>query len=202
MVNNEFRVAGAKSEHDSWFSESPPDFPWLAELSVGPDTLPPEELRRALMTFFMGFTHRPNPSVVGRARWSAVERAGAVVFRDKCESCHEARLVTDDPSSRVPFGQWEGMVMSRQGPIVWAHAQYEKTGVVPYVNESGARVVSLRRLFKKHPYFTNGSAKEIGDVLDRVRFAPGGFFHEGGPDGATELGVDEKRELTAFLDLL
>jgi hypothetical protein len=205
MVNAEFGVAGAKSDHSPWFTLATRDFPWVYDLSVQDATLPPETLRRSLMTFLMDFTHRPNPSAVGRSRWTPVERRGAAVFRDRCESCHESRLIADEPSSRVPFDRWEELVMSPGDAIVWAHADYEKTGVLPYVNEKGARVVSLRRLYKKHPYFTNGTAPELADVLDRARVAagtPGAFFHESAPDGATPLRPDEKTALAAFLDLL
>jgi hypothetical protein len=202
MVDNEFSVAGAKSEHDPWFFLSVDDFPWLRHLSVENDMLGPESLRQALMTFFMDFTHRPNPSVVGRLRFTDSERGGAAVFRDRCERCHEARLVADDPTSREPFEKWEERVMAAQGAIVWAHAEYAKTGVLPYVTENGARVVSLRRLYKKFPYFTNGSAKSIQEVLDRVAFDGSLFFHEGAPEGATRLSEEEKTELAAFLDLL
>jgi hypothetical protein len=94
--------------------------------------------------------------------------------------------------------------MAREGAIVWAGAEYEKTGVEPYVNEKGARVVSLRRLFKKYPYFTNGSAKSLLAVLDRVRYGETAFFHDGSPDRATlvALTAREKDALLAFLDLL
>jgi hypothetical protein len=216
MVDNEFGVAGANSGHDSWFSLSSGDFPWLKELSAQSPTsrglaasaaradeaVMPQALRRALMTFLMEFTHRPNPSVVGRQHWTDSERRGAAVFRDKCEACHQARLVADDPSTRLGYETWEERVMARGGAIVWARAEHEKTGVVPYVNEKGARVVSLRRLYKKYPYFTNGSAKDIASVLDRVGLAAGVFFHDGAPVGADRLSDEEKAELTAFVDLL
>jgi hypothetical protein len=202
MVNNEFRVAGAKSDHDPWFSIETRDFPWVAELGVHDETLTPVALRQALMTFFMGFSHRPNASTVRRTAFSPIERDGAAVFRDKCESCHEARLVADDASTRQPFEKWEPLVFSPEDPIVWAHAEYEKTGVIPYVNENGARVVSLRRLYRKYPYFTNGSGKGLENVLDRARFAGGKFFHDGAPQEAAGLTASEKTSLAAFLDLL
>jgi hypothetical protein len=204
VADNEFRVAGAKSDRDPWFTVEPHDFPWTAELGAGDAAWTPDHLRRALVTFLMDFSHRPNPKVVGRATWSQGERRGAEVFRDRCESCHAARLVTDDPSTRVPFEGWEPRVMAREGAIVWARAEYEKTGVEPYVNEKGARVVSLRRLFKKYPYFTNGSAKSLADVLDRVRYDEGSFFHDRPPERATlrPLTVGEKGALLGFLDLL
>ena len=202
MVDNEFRVASAKSDHDPWFSLSTSGFPWLRELGVAGDTLSPLDLRGAFMAFLVDFKPRPNPSVAGRTRFTEEERAGAAVFRDRCESCHEARLVADEPASRVAFDRWEGLVMSPAGPVVWAHDDYEKTGVVPYVNEKGARVVSLRRLYKKYPYFTNGSAKSIPAVLDRASFAAGVFFHDGAPAGAVGLADSEKAVVAAFLDLL
>ncbi|HEX3771549.1 MAG TPA: hypothetical protein VHV30_11815, partial [Polyangiaceae bacterium] len=202
MVNNEFRVAGAKSGHDSWFSLAPRDFPWLGALGVRDESLEPAALRGAFMAFLMDFRPRPNPSALHRDHFTAEERAGAEVFRDRCESCHEARLVTDEPSTRVSFASWEAMVLSPAGPIVWAHDDYEMTGVVPYVNERGARVPSLRRLYKKYPYFTNGSAKGLGAVLDRAAFAGGLFFHDDAPPGAVGLPDTEKAALAAFLDLL
>jgi hypothetical protein len=92
--------------------------------------------------------------------------------------------------------------MTPAGALVWAHDDYEMTGVRPYVNEKGARVVSLRRLYKKYPYFTNGSAKSLAAVLDRASFAGGVFFHDGAPEGAVRLADTEKTALAAFLDLL
>jgi hypothetical protein len=203
MVDNEFRVAGAKSGRDPWFSLGPGEEPWKKDLLVPEKPLTPVDLRRALMTFFMDFTHRPNPAVLGRNAWSPSERAGALVFRDRCESCHEARLVADDPTTRVPPAEWEKHVLAPEGAIVWAKAEYAKTGVIPYVSDQGARVPSLRRLYKKHPYFTNGSATELTDVLDRARFSiDGRFLHEGGPPAAPGLTAAEKASLAAFLDLL
>jgi hypothetical protein len=202
MVDNEFAVAGAKSDRNPWFSLRAADIPWLRELSLRDEMLSPLALRRALTIFFVDFTHRPNPSVVGRSSWGDLERKGAEVFRDRCEGCHEARLMTDDPSTRLPFDEWEARVMTREGPIVWARADYVKTGVVPYVHEKGARVVSLRRLYKKFPYFTNGSAKSLGDVLDRVGSGDGPFLHDGAASEAQRLGREDKAALLAFLDLL
>jgi hypothetical protein len=202
MVDNEFRVAGAKSDHDPWFSLSVGDFPWTRILDTRASTLGPETLRRSLMAFLMDFTPRPNPSVVGRAHWNDVEQAGASVFRAKCESCHQARLVADEASTRVPFDGWEALVMAREGAIVWGEAEYKKTGVTPYVNERGARVVSLRRLYKKRPYFTNGTAQDLRSVLDRARIGNDAFLHDGAPDWGTGLSEEDKSRLLAFLDLL
>ncbi|WP_437630121.1 hypothetical protein [Sorangium sp. So ce854] len=234
VADNEFRVAGALSGHDPWFSVSRDIAPWLADLGVfdveragradhaDRAELSPEALRRALMSFLMAFSHRTNPAVVGRAGFTALERDGARVFRDRCARCHAPVLRSDDPGSAVPFDRWEELVLAPEGAIVWGRAGHEKTGVVPYVHEQGARVPSLRRLYKKRPYFTNGSARTLRDVLERARFAapgsadasaangaakgaaaaPGAFFHDGAPEGLAALDPAAIDALLAFLDLL
>jgi cytochrome c peroxidase len=154
------------------------------------------------MAFFMDFTHRPNPKVLDAHAFSPVEKHGAEVFARRCESCHEARLSTDEPSTRQPFLRWEALVFSREDPMVWASTAYQKTGVLPYVHELGARPPSLRRLYKKWPYFTNGSAKSVRAVLDRARFQAASFWHDGAPPDAAGLAADEVEALEAFLDLL
>lgn len=200
VAHNEFRVAGLRSRHDPWFAIGTAQAPWLAHLGVGAEPLSPEALRRALMVFLMEFTHRANPAVVGRSAWSAEERRGAELFRDRCERCHQARLVTDRADSRLPFDEWERLVMTRQGPIVWARDTYEKTGVVPYVHAAGTRVPSLRRLYKKRPYFTNGSAADLDDVLRRASVSHGSFLHEAATPGSLDGAA--RAALRAFLDLL
>ena len=198
----EFRVAGQGSGHDPWFSLSAADRPWLRAFDKS-DGKPhqPVELRRALLRFLMAFNHRPHPLVYGRTAFSEQERDGARLFRDTCAGCHAARLITDDAASEVAFDRWEALVLDR-GPIVWASSEHQKTGVEPYVHEKGARTTSLRRLYKKQPYFTNGSAKTLDDVIARVRFAETRFFHDDAPSTARSLGKKEQAALLAFLRLL
>ncbi|MFO0756929.1 MAG: hypothetical protein U0359_10575 [Byssovorax sp.] len=207
VANAEFRVAGALSDHDPWFTATTKEAAWLPLLGLPESAFAPLELRRALMMHLMAATHRPNPAVVGRSRFSEEERRGAEVFAARCERCHAARVVSDDLASRQAREAWEGLIFRREGPIVWGRDGYEKTGVMPYVHEEGARTPSLRRLYAKWPYFTNGSAKDLGSVLDRVRFGEGkdgkaAFFHDAAPAGLEALSADEKKALLAFLDLL
>ncbi len=202
MVYNEFNVASANSGHAAWFSAGETGLAWAGALGVPVAELSAVTLRRALMTFLMDFTHRPNPAALGRASFSDQERRGAGVFAARCERCHEARLSDDDPATRVEAARWESLVLSREGPIVWAASTYHRTGVEPYVHELGARVPSLRRLYKKRPYFTNGSARSVGDVLSRARFRGGDFWHDHGPEDAEALAPGDREALLAFLDLL
>ena len=203
VAENEFKVAGANSGHDPHFSIGPKEAPWLVHLGVDPDVeLGPEALRKAFMAFFMGFSPRMSARTAGRAHFDDEEKRGAELFKQRCERCHEARLVTDVAPSRQPFEAWEGFVFAAEEPIVWATERYEKTGVEPYVHERGARVPSLRRLARKRPYFTNGTAKTLTDVLERARFDGDGFWHASGPDAAKTLDASERASLLAFLRLL
>ena len=202
MVNAEFRVANRWNGRDPWFSLDAADYPWLASIDGVPPVLSPLYLRRAFMSFLMDLTFEPNQAVRGRERFSARERAGAALFRDRCESCHRARLVTEEAGSAVPFARWEELVLSREGPLVWASAEYRKTGVEPYVHPDGARTTSLRRLHQKYPYFTNGSARSLAEVVARAAWSGARFFHAGEPAGARRLDAGEQASLLAFLELL
>lgn len=203
VAENEFRVAGAHSGTDPHFAVDAADakVAWLGALRLDKPAYTDVELRLALIDFLMAFSHRPNPRAVATRSWSARERAGAEAFRDKCEGCHQARAASDVPSSRVPFERWESLVLSDRGPLVWGADGYEKTGVTPYVHENGARIPSLRRLYKKRPYFTNGSASDVRAVLERVRFVGSETKHDGTTEGAA-LDRETIESLEAFLDLL
>jgi len=202
MVHSEFRVANRYSGRDPWFALSRADVPWLAHVAGAPATLPPQLLRESLMAFLADFTHRSNPAVLGRSQLTDLERAGAEAFRDRCASCHAPRLVADDPRTQVPFERWEALVLSPSGPIVWSDASYGKTSVRPYVHERGTRVPSLRRLYKKWPYFTTGAAKSLDEVLDRFASDRTRSYHANAPTGTPGLSAQDKQALRAFLDLL
>jgi hypothetical protein len=203
MVDNEFRVANRGSGHSSWFAVERRSHPWLAAIDGLPDVISPERLRASLVAFLAQHEPAPNPATLGRRRFAALERAGASEFRERCEGCHAARLVADEPASRVPFPEWEQRIFGG-GPILWGREGYERTGVEPYVHAAGARVPALRRLGAKSPYFTNGSAATLEEVLTSATWSAGGFRHAGGstaPSTETLTG-EERRALLAFLALL
>ncbi len=201
VAENEFRVAGAHSGTDPHFSVDGAKTKWLSELRLANATFEQEELRIALMSFLMDWNHRTNPRAIGRKAFTDEERKGAVLFRDRCEGCHQARAAADDKASRVSFDRWESLVLSDPDPIVWAKDEYAKTGVVPYVNEQGARVPSLRRLYKKGLYLTTGSARDLETLLSRARWNGDTFTHDGTTEGVA-LDPAAQKQVRAFLDLL
>ncbi len=204
VAHSEFRVAGARSGHDPVFDLTTKDAPWLAGLGVIDSDLSAVAMRRAFMTFLMEWSPRSSPLTAGQSAFSDAERRGAELFRSHCEGCHEARLASDVPASRVPFASWTQHVFSPASPIVWGQPRYAKTGPAPYVHDEGARVPSLRRLYKKGPYFTTGAAKTLLDLLARARWGGERFFHDAAPpDPALHaLTAGERIDLEAFLRLL
>ncbi len=198
----EFRVAGAGNDADPWFWLRVEDHPWLRQLVGDRQEIGPVELRLSLMRFLMVFNHRPNPLAQRLERFDDDARRGAERFAVLCARCHAPRLSADDPDSAVPFAGWEALVLDRRGPITWASSGYHQTGVEPYVHPKGARTTSLRRLYKKRPYFTNGSARTLDEVLSRVRAHGDAFVHDGPLPGGAPLSPAARRELLAFLRLL
>lgn len=201
VSHNEFRVAGLGNAYDPWFSLPSQRFAWLRQLGVEGE-LDPESLRRALIEFLARFEPEQNPKVLGRSAFRPLEREGAEAFRDRCASCHAARLESDRTESEQPFAAWQARIFSEAGPVQWARGEYEKTGIEPYVHEQGTRVPSLRRIVRKYPYFTDGSARSLSDVLGAARVLNARFFHARAPDGAAPLAPAEQRALQAFLELL
>jgi hypothetical protein len=203
VCHNEFRVAGAGSGSDPWFTLAAARFPWLHELGINAGELSPLELRAALLQFLYAFSHAPNPRAQKRHAFSELEQQGALAFAQHCASCHAPRLVSDEPASAVAQEDWSQYVFSRQAPIVWARAEYAKTGVLPYVHEPGTRIPSLRRLALKPRYFTNGSSATLASVLQRFREAPSGALHAASEEERLPPLPDAtQRALLAFLQLL
>jgi cytochrome c peroxidase len=204
VCQNEFAVVNRGNPVEPWFSLATDRFPWLRALGERRARLAPGELRRALLQFLSRFTHEENPFAAAHeppGRFTPRERHGAELFREHCERCHAARLVANDPATLVPFERWETLVFSPAAPIVWARGDYEKTGVLPYVDREGTRIPSLRRLYLKRPYFTNGSAGSLADVLERARSSAGTFRHDDpAPSGALDAG--DRLALLDFLRLL
>ena len=197
MIHNEFRVANARTPQDPWFTLETADHPWLSTLTRSAQ-VSPAELRGAVLEFLVAFTPEDNPATFARHAFSELERRGAEVFSTACEGCHQARTVADDPISRVEPASWEAEVFDG-GTLLWASEERYKTGVEPYVHDDGARVPSLRRLWVKRPYLTQGGAPQLADVLSGVRLQTDAVH---GAGEGEPLSTSDREALLAFLDLL
>lgn len=195
MIHNEFKVANRGSDLDPWFSLRPEDAPWLSLSS----SRSPVDLRRAVLRFLATFEPEEHPSTQDGSPWTPLEREGAETFAAHCESCHQARTLSEREDLRLAVADWEAAIAGGVG-IVWARDERVFSGVAPYVHREGARVPSLRRLFAKAPYFTNGHARTLTDVLEAIDLGPP-FLHEG-KSGGRSLSAREQTALRAFLQLL
>jgi hypothetical protein len=200
MVFAEFEVASRGTGHPGWVDLGEVALPWVALAELGED-LSPIAQRDALARYLRERPFEPNLDAQREGAWTAEVERGAGLFARWCESCHAARLVASDPSTRVPPADWRALVTSPEGPIVRGRDGYERTGIEPYVHELGARPSSLRRIAWKTPYFTDGSSQTLEDVLTRVGRPAAGALptHHGGPP---LLDREEVLALQAFLRLL
>ena len=173
MVPAEFAVANQGRSDRNWISAA--DHPWMRSTSL-PAELSPETQRRGMLRYMFELPVIPHPS---RAHaWTSQEEEGLRVFRDRCSSCHLPIRTTRDETSRAPFEEWAEALSSPDSDLIWGAPFLIKTGITPYVSPAGARVPSLRRLAWKRPYFTDGSARTIEEVLDRFRYRRGMGWHE------------------------
>ena len=191
MVLAEFEVANQGRQDE--FSVSDRDFPWLRHVSGTRSRTGPEELRRALLAFFTDFEHRPNPRRLRDKALPSAARRGLDVFRRRCEDCHQAVRSTRGGTAE-PFSEWASWLEGEKGDLVWGAPFFSKTGIEPYVDQSGTRVPSLRRVQMKYPYFTNGSSRDLQHLLGRFRYQGTQAWHHFDPKEDVDVG--EVRALT------
>jgi hypothetical protein len=103
----------------------------------------------------------------------------------------------------VPFEEWRAWLEDPSRDPVWGAPFYSKTGVRPYFDQAGTIVPSLRRVWRKYPYFTNGSAGSTRAVLERFRWSETYSWHDatGEPEQHT-LKRLRKEEIENLEDLL
>lgn len=202
MVMAEFRVAN--QDRADRFVLDPEDHPWLRTLGFE-EALEPSDQRRALLEFLALWQPKPQPRRLERLDRLARQGQGAgslrpaggglpsdaerglSVFRDRCAHCHQPIRTTRtdlDLEARdlaVAFDAWNGWLLDPATDLIWGMDGLCSTGVEPYVSRAGARVPSLRRVAWKFPYFTNGSAESLAEVLRAFRYRGLEAWHGAGP---------------------
>lgn len=153
--------------------------------------LSPEEVRRALVAYVMTLSPAPGPLREPDGTLRPLARRGLERFLEDCAGCHEPVrdlrtrvLHTDVPTALT------------RGPLVFGAPLFARVGVEPTMTPSGTRISPLVALDRGGPYFTNGSARTLREVIDRtdptarrqVHAAPAPVYDD-----------DEREALTAFL---
>ncbi|HEX4404204.1 MAG TPA: c-type cytochrome, partial [Polyangia bacterium] len=92
------------------------------------------------------------------------ERRGLAVFRDSCAGCHE--LVGDTALGNVvPARELERRLLA--GQVALTSAPLYDVGT-PVLGKTGNNPPSLRGVWDAAPYFSDGSARSLEDVLRRT----------------------------------
>jgi mono/diheme cytochrome c family protein len=144
-------------------------YPVTLRVRAGPAwenvTLSPEELRAALAAYMVRIPPEPSPFVkAGRRALDRDERSGLTLFRDRCAGCHQ--LVGDSArGDRIPPAQLERRLLA--GEVALTDARLHAVGT-PVLGDGGNNPPSLRGVWEAAPYFSDGSARTLEDVLRRT----------------------------------
>ncbi len=204
MVMAEFEAANQNRK--GFFSIPSDRHPWMSVSSAWPETLSPLLLRKALLSFFVHFNPAPNPWRAAHPILDDRARRGLTVFKDRCADCHQP-LVSTRTQQGVDFDQWPDWLTREDADLVWGAPFSARTGVRPYVADTGARVPSLRRVWLKRPLFTNGSAQTVREVLHRFRYQQSTVWHhfsdgdravERAPTALTDQEIDDLDSLLRY----
>lgn len=179
-----------RPEHPAWFDDV------SIEVAAGHiRTLSTFDARLALITY-LGLS--PVEPGMLRAPGHPLSRAavrGASIFWRDCARCHQPAVRMDD---RQPLDRDAGVRYLRDRPLVFAADRLEKTGVEPYFTERGNRISPLVQLSRGGPFFSNGSASTLADVIARTNPRAA---HVHTPENATTPAYLERdvADLIAFL---
>ncbi len=96
----------------------------------------------------------------------------------------------------MPFEDWEDSLTHDGADLIWGAPFFSKTGIEPYVSRAGARVPSLRRVSEKYPYFTDGSAATLRQVLEGFRYEGTRAWHRAPESTPTRSAAPTSHSLT------
>ncbi len=138
----------------------------LREKAGGRDlVLSPADVRQALARYMERIPPEPSPYVApARRGLSADEGRGLALFRDACAGCH--RLVGNSArDNRIPSAALERRLAA--GEVALTSPRRYAVGT-PVLGEGGNNPPSLRGVWDAAPYFSDGSARTLEELLART----------------------------------
>jgi mono/diheme cytochrome c family protein len=164
-----------------------------------PVVLPPADVRAALAAYMSRIPPEPSPFVApGRRALRADERRGLVLFREHCASCHQ--LVGDTViANSIPPRALERRLLA--GQVALADARLHDVGT-PVLGRGGNNPPSLRGVWDAAPYFSDGSARTLEEVLRRTDPTAEKVHAPGNAGRPPALGAEAGAALLAFLRAL
>jgi len=126
-------------------------------------TLSSAEVRVALAEYMARIPQEPSPFASG-VGFTAAERRGLAVFRGRCSGCHQLLPATNSVRSVAAAALPRQL---RRGQLVLTSARRYDVGT-PVLGEGGNNPPSLRGTWAAAPYFSDGSATTLEEVVRRT----------------------------------
>jgi mono/diheme cytochrome c family protein/DNA-binding beta-propeller fold protein YncE len=162
-------------------------------------TISPQKVRGDLAAYLAAIPVEKSPFVApGRRALTPAERRGLSIFRADCSGCHQ--LVRSTGSARnVPPSELEARLLA--GEVALTSPRRYDVGT-PVLGEGGNNPPSLRGLWAAAPYFSDGSARRLEDVLRRTNPQAARIHAAENARLPPTLSADSTQDLLAFLRAL
>ena len=131
----------------------------------------------------------PNPNLAPGGVLTASQAHGKTFFAQLCSTCHTGAYLTDSGAGNPTLDLAGTVILHDIGTCVKTGAYPDKAGVDVEGHTRNAcdfDTPSLRGVFATPPYFHDGSAPTLADVVDRLVFTSG-------------MSDADKADLTAYL---
>lgn len=162
-------------------------------------TLSPKEVRVALAAYMARIPVEPSPfAPPSRRAFSAPERRGLETFRADCAGCHQL-LPSTSAKHGVAAADLERSLLA--GQLVLTSARRYDVGT-PVLREGGNNPPSLRGVWAAAPYFSDGSAASLEDVLRRTDPTGPHVHAPQNVERPPALTREQRADLAAFLRAL
>lgn len=158
-----------------------------------------DQAQFALLTFLMTANPRVGPLRRADGSFSPEAKAGAALFVRDCAGCHEpTENLRHRKHGTAPLTVATLLEQLHEGPLSFGAPLYARSGVEPYYTTAGNRISPLLDLGRGGPFFSNGSARTLADVIRRTR--PGDTaVHDPAHGVAPVYGRQDVAALRAFL---
>lgn len=134
----------------------------------------------------------PNPHRAADGSLSEPQQRGKATFAERCQSCHDGPFFTDSGSGNPELDLSKPILLHDVGTCVTTGLYPDREGKDVAENARGAcefDTPGLRGIFATAPYFHDGSARTLSDVVRRLAFS-------------AELSGSEQADLVAYLETL
>jgi mono/diheme cytochrome c family protein len=161
--------------------------------------LQPDEVRAALAAYMARIPPEPSPFVAAETRALPPEaRRGLASFREHCARCHQ--LVGDSAlGDSIASRDLERRLLA--GEVALTSPRLHDVGT-PVLGKTGNNPPSLRGVWDAAPYFSDGSARTLEDVLRRTDPSAEKVHAPANASRPPGFDAEERKALLSFLRTL